>query len=117
MSGLYLLAIVGSTACMGLVDHRWRLFLFARPARALLVVVAGVVYLLAWDLVAIALDIYGRGESPAMTGVELAAHLPLEEVFFVTFLCYLTMVLHGLLAMVLARRTTQRDRASRELIR
>jgi lycopene cyclase domain-containing protein len=97
MTWLYLLAIVGSTLCMGLVDHRWRLFLFARPGRAVLVVTAGVVFFLAWDLVAIGLDIYRRGESPAMTGIELVPDLPLEEVFFVVFLCYLTMVLHGLL--------------------
>jgi lycopene cyclase domain-containing protein len=97
MTWLYLLAIVGSTLCMGLVDHRWRLFLFARPGRAVLVVAAGIVFFLAWDLVAIGLDIYRRGESPAMTGIELVTDLPLEEVFFVVFLCYLTMVLHGLL--------------------
>jgi lycopene cyclase domain-containing protein len=97
MTWLYLLAIIGSTLCMGLVDHRWRLFLFARPGRAALVVAAGVVFFLAWDLVAIGLDIYRRGESPAMTGIELLPDLPLEEVFFVVFLCYLTMVLHGLL--------------------
>lgn len=106
MSWLYLLAIVGSTACMGLVDHRWRLFVFARPGRALLLVVAGVVYFLTWDLLAIELDIYRRGESPAMTGVELAPALPLEEVFFVVFLCYLTMVLHGLVVRVLDRPLT-----------
>jgi lycopene cyclase domain-containing protein len=107
MSWLYLLAILGSTACMVLVDRRWRLFLFHRPARAALVVAAGVAYFLAWDLVAIALDIYGRGESPAMTGIELARELPLEEVFFVLFFCYLTMVLHRLVAMVLAHRSPQ----------
>ena len=104
MSWLYLLAIVGSTGCMGLVDHRWRLFLFARPGRAVLVVALGLVFFLAWDLLAIGLDIYHRGESSAMTGIELAPSLPLEEVFFVVFLCYLTMVLHGLLSMVLGRR-------------
>ena len=112
MSWLYLLAIVGSTVCMGLVDHRWRLFLFARPGRAVCVVLAGVVYFLAWDLVAIGLDIYGRGESPAMTGIELARDLPLEEVFFVLFLCYLTMVVHGLVTMVLGRREPQRGLVS-----
>ena len=102
MTWLYLLAIVGSTLCMGLVDHRWGLFLFARPRRAVLVVVAGVVFFLAWDLVALNLDIYRRGESPAMTGIELVPDLPLEELFFVVFLCYLTMVLHGLVSMVLS---------------
>jgi lycopene cyclase domain-containing protein len=120
MSWLYLAAILGSTACMGLVDHRWRLFLFRRPSRALLVVAAGVVGFLTWDLLAIGLDIYRRGESPAMTGVELVPELPLEEVAFVVFLCYLTMVLHRLFARVLTGRAAkpgQPGREARELTR
>jgi lycopene cyclase domain-containing protein len=117
MSWLYLAAILGSTACMGLVDHRWRLFLFRRPARALLVVAAGVVGFLTWDLLAIGLDIYRRGESPAMTGVELVPELPLEEVAFVVFLCYLTMVLHQLVDRVLVRRAEQPGREAEELTR
>ncbi len=109
MSWLYLLAIVGSMICMGVVDRRWRLFLFDRPGRAVLVVAAGVVYFLSWDLIAIGLDIYRRGESPAMTGIELMPDLPLEEIFFVVFFCYLTMVLHALLALVLSRRSPRHD--------
>jgi lycopene cyclase domain-containing protein len=117
MSWIYLLVIVASTACMGLVDRRWRLFLFARPARALLVVAVGVVFFLVWDLSAIGLDIYRRGESPAMTGIELVPDLPLEEVFFVLFLCYLTMVLHALLAMVLGTRAARGSIEMREPVR
>ncbi|MFD1860489.1 lycopene cyclase domain-containing protein [Aeromicrobium camelliae] len=104
MSWLYLLSILGSTFCMGLVDRRWRLFLFDRPGRAVAIVAAGGLLFLIWDLVAIALGIYQRGESPAMTGIEVAPELPLEELFFIVFLCYLTMVLHRLFSMVIARR-------------
>lgn len=107
MSVLYLLSILVPTVCMGLVDRRWRLFLF-RPGsagRALAVVAAGTVLFLVWDLVAIAADMYHRGESEAMTGIELAPELPLEELFFIVFLCYLTMVLHQLFRLVLDTRT------------
>lgn len=105
MSWLYLACIVGSTFCMGLVDRRWRLFLFRRPGRALATLAVGFVFFLVWDLVAIELGVYSRGESPAMTGIEVAAELPLEELFFIVFLCYLTMVLHGLFHHLLAVRT------------
>ena len=37
-----------------------------------------------------------------MLGIELAPHLPLEEAFFLAFLCYLTMVLFGLLKVAAA---------------
>ena len=100
MSALYLLAIVGSTACMGLVDRRWRLFLFDRPGQALALVGAAVAFFLTWDLAAIALGVYERGDSPAMTGIEVAEELPIEEIFFVIFFGYLTMVLHRLFARV-----------------
>jgi lycopene cyclase domain-containing protein len=116
MTGLYLAAVLGSTFCIGVLDHRWRVFLFGRPSRPVWaggVIAAGVAFFLTWDLVAIGLDIYGRGKSSAMTGVQLARDLPLEELFFIVFLCYLTMVLHGLTRLVLSRRsTTSRPRVA-----
>ena len=107
MSFLYLLSIVGSMLCMGLVDRRWRLFLFARPARALVVLAAGFVLFLVWDLFAIGLRLYRRGESEVMTGIELAPELPVEELFFIAFLCYITMVLHTGFVRVLRSRTSE----------
>lgn len=104
MSWLYLAAIVVSGLCMGLVDHRWRLFLFDRPRVALTAVAVGFVLFLVWDLVAIELAVYSKGESPGMSGVDVAPELPLEELFFITFLCYITGVLHGLFTRLLAGR-------------
>jgi lycopene cyclase domain-containing protein len=108
MSLLYLGFIVVSTLCMGLVDRRWRLFLFDRPRVALLAVAAGFGFFLAWDLVALELELYSKGESPAMTGIDVAPHLPIEELFFITFLSYLTGVLHGLWHRVLTAREATR---------
>lgn len=103
MSVLYLAAILGSTFCMGLVDRRWRLFLFDRWRAAAAITACGLAFFLAWDVVAIALGIYQRGDSPGMTGIEVAAELPIEELFFIVFLCYLTMVLHRLFRRVVLR--------------
>ncbi|QCX27858.1 lycopene cyclase domain-containing protein [Nocardioides jishulii] len=109
MSWLYLASIVVSMVCMGLVDRRWRLFLFDRPRVAIIAVVVGFVLFLAWDLVAIEIAVYSKGASPAMSGVDVAPHLPLEELFFITFLCYITGVLHGLFTRVLTHRDTDRE--------
>lgn len=116
MSVLYLLSIIVPTVCMGLVDRRWRLFLFRPGAarRAVVVVAAGTVVFLVWDLIAIGADMYHRGESDAMTGIELAPELPLEELFFIVFLCYLTMVLHQVFRLVLARTTSAAPERARE---
>ena len=81
MGLLYLGFVVVSTVCMGLVDHRWRLALFARPARTLAVVAAGSLLFLVWDLVAIESSMYVRGESPAMTGIELLREIRADAKF------------------------------------
>jgi lycopene cyclase domain-containing protein len=57
------------------------------------VLAAGLAFFLAWDAAGIALGVFARGGSPWMTGVVLAPELPLEEVFFLLFLGYLTLVL------------------------
>lgn len=110
MGAVYLLLLLASIGCMGLLDHRFKLFFFADARRAALVTVIGLVFFLLWDLGGIGLDIFYRGETEIMLGVLLAPHLPLEEVFFLAFLCYLTMVLYGLVSLVLRRAGQHRSR-------
>jgi lycopene cyclase domain-containing protein len=93
----YLATLLLALAGMVAVDRRWRLVLWSDPRRAVLVLAAGMVLFLAWDLVAVHHGFYRRGGTSLMTGVEVADEVPLEEVFFVLFLCYVTLVLHRLL--------------------
>jgi lycopene cyclase domain-containing protein len=103
MQWAYLATLALGLGCMVLVDRRWDLVLWADARRALVVIAAGVVLFLAWDVAALELGLYRRGESAAMTGVEVAPDLPLEEIFFIVFLCYLTLVLHRLVQLLLLR--------------
>jgi lycopene cyclase domain-containing protein len=103
VSWLYLLALLVPLACMVLLDRRFRLFLFADARRGALVLGIGAAFFLLWDLVAIGLGFYGRGQGEALSGIELLPHLPVEELVFITFLCYLTMVLHGLVSRFVVR--------------
>ncbi|HUX70039.1 MAG TPA: lycopene cyclase domain-containing protein [Cellulomonadaceae bacterium] len=105
--GLYLGALVVSLASMAVMDRRWRLFLWADAWRGAIVLVTGVVLFLSWDAAAIRLGFFERGHGQALVGVEIAPHLPLEELFFVTFLSYLTMVGHALVRRVLDRRAAR----------
>lgn len=101
---LYLTALLVSTVCMGLLDHRFRLVLWratrGRAWRGAVTVLIGVVFFLVWDLAAIAYGHYGAGGSPGMTGIMLAPELPLEEIVFITFLSYITLVLRGLIVRI-----------------
>lgn len=96
MNLVYLGALLVSIAGMLVLDARYRLFLWRSPRRALLTLAIGTAALLLVDLLAIGLGIFRAGDSPLMTGVMLAPHLPLEEPVFLLFLCLLTMVVHEL---------------------
>ncbi|MEO7122003.1 MAG: lycopene cyclase domain-containing protein [Lacisediminihabitans sp.] len=93
MSFLYLATLLVAIACMALIDHRFRLLFWRDARRAAIVIALGLAFLLVWDFFGIGLGIFFRGETAIMTGVLLAPELPLEEPFFLVFLCYLTMVL------------------------
>jgi lycopene cyclase domain-containing protein len=92
--GLYLLAILLSTAGIALLDRRFALVLWMpnARARALVAVGIGTAFFLAWDAVGISTGVFVKGDSPLYIGIEIAPHLPLEEIFFLAFLCYLALV-------------------------
>ncbi|HEY0258593.1 MAG TPA: lycopene cyclase domain-containing protein [Lacisediminihabitans sp.] len=93
MSVVYLLCLVAALGCLVLIDRRYRLVFWRDARRGAVVLAVGLVFFLAWDLLGIGLGIFSRGETAFMSGVLLAPELPVEELFFLLFLCYLTMVL------------------------
>ncbi|MGW9826527.1 lycopene cyclase domain-containing protein [Brevibacterium pityocampae] len=94
MSWAYLACLLFSLAGMAILDLRHRLFWFADARRAAIVHGLGLAAFLAWDGLGILTGIFHRGDSPYMTGIDLAPELPLEELFFLVFLCWLTMNLY-----------------------
>jgi lycopene cyclase domain-containing protein len=95
MSFLYLLALLVALTGMVVLDRRFRLFFWRDAPRAAVVLVAGLVFFLGWDLEGIGLGIFFRGETSFTTGWQLAPQLPVEEPFFLLLLCYLAMNLYG----------------------
>jgi lycopene cyclase domain-containing protein len=104
--GIYLLAILISTAGIAVIDARWKLAAFRSPGRTAAAVAIGVVFFLAWDAVGITTGVFLKGDSPLYTGVDLAPELPLEELFFLVFLCYLGLVVWAAALRLLERRST-----------
>ncbi|ANP72502.1 lycopene cyclase domain-containing protein [Cryobacterium arcticum] len=103
---LYLLALLVSLTGMVVLDRRFGLFFWRAPVVAAAVLAIGVAFFLAWDLWGIGAGIFYRGETDFMTGLQLAPELPVEEVFFLTFLCYLFMnALQGVRMLLETRHT------------
>ncbi len=111
MSLLYLLALLVALAGMVVLDRRFRLFFWRSARRAAAVLVVGIAFFVGWDLSGIGLGIFFRGETSFMTGLQVAPELPVEELFFLTLLCYLAMNVYGFVS---ARSLSLSKRPSRK---
>jgi lycopene cyclase domain-containing protein len=87
----YIAALAVALTGMVLLDRRFSLFFWRDARRAAIVLPLGVAFFLVWDLGGILLGIFFRGETEFMTGLLIGPELPIEEVFFLTLLCYNTM--------------------------
>ncbi|MDP3208600.1 MAG: lycopene cyclase domain-containing protein [Rhodoglobus sp.] len=110
MTFAYLAALLVALTGMVLLDRRFRLFFWAAPWRAAVVLVVGLLFFLGWDLVGVGLGVFFRGETQFMTGLQVAPEVPLEEVFFLLLLCYLTMNIFSWLSS--AKRVSKPKRAT-----
>lgn len=104
MGVLYLLALLVSLTGMVVLDRRFRLFFWADARRAAIILPVGIVFFLVWDLFGIGLGIFFRGETAFMTGLQVAHELPVEEVFFLALLGYVTMNVFGAARRILGAR-------------
>ena len=101
---LYLAALLVALFGMVMLDRRFHLFFWRDPRRATIVLAAGILFFLVWDLVGVGLGVFFRGETAFMTGIQIAPEIPLEEVFFLALLCYLTMNAVNAASTILERR-------------
>jgi lycopene cyclase domain-containing protein len=113
VNALYLVALLVALAGMVVLDARFRLFFWRAPVRAAIVLALGLVFFLSWDLAGISLGIFFRGTPELLTGIQLAPELPLEELFFLALLGYLTMNLYGGLNHVSPESFRRRPREAR----
>ena len=107
MPGIYLLAILVSAGGIAALDARWRLAAWSSPGRTAIAVGIGTAFFMIWDAVGIATGVFVKGDSPLLVGIDLAPQLPIEEPFFVAFLCYLALVTWAGALRMLARRSAQ----------
>jgi lycopene cyclase domain-containing protein len=107
MAFLYLAGLLIGITGMIVLDVRLGLFFRRAPLRAATVMVLGIAFFLFWDVLGIRLDVFFPGQSAIVTGVMLAPGLPLEELFFLTLLCYSAMNAYGWFTRPRAPRRTE----------
>jgi lycopene cyclase domain-containing protein len=113
----YLVALLVPLAAMVAVDLRLRLVLWADRRRGAVVLAVAVAAFLGWDLLALHEGFYHRGGTPFMTDVDLVPGLPLEEVLFVVFFCYLSLVVNRLVHRLLARTPARSPKGEEVTVR
>lgn len=89
---IYLGILLVLLACMGLLDAKGKLLVFRHPVRGLLALGLGTGFFIIWDVLAIKQGIFLHKESELMTGIMVGDQFPLEELFFLFFLCYCAMI-------------------------
>lgn len=93
MNFAYLSALIFSLSGLAALDIRYRLVIGRNPRAAARVLPIGVGIFLLWDAAGILSGIFFPGASWFDTGWMLAPGLPVEELGFLTLLCYLTLLI------------------------
>jgi lycopene cyclase domain-containing protein len=116
MHGLYLAGLVVALVGMTVLDARFSLFFWRGPWRAAAVMACGLVFFLVWDVTGIGAGVFFEGPTSLLVGIDVAPEVPLEELFFLALLCYVTMDLVGFVRprVALAARMAERRAARRE---
>ncbi len=96
MQFAYLSALLFSIAGMVTLDYRYKLALFTNTRATILTVLTSVGVFVLWDATGIGLGIFFSGKSQYMSGLYLAPEFPIEELFFLTFLCYFALIIYRL---------------------
>ncbi len=95
MEWLYLIGLTVALAGLGTIDWRYKLAIFSEYRRRSLTTIAIVVGLfIVWDALGIFLGIFFHGGSPYSLPLRLAPEFPLEELFFLTLLCYNALIVY-----------------------
>ena len=90
----YLAFLLISISGLATLDYRFKLAFWHNRKRTLLTVFIAVGVFVAWDIAAIILGIFRHGMSPYNLPYTIFAEFPIEELFFLTLLCYSALILY-----------------------
>ena len=91
MTFAYLAILLVSIVGMVALDAKYKLAFFRDLKTSAVTMVLGVAMFTAWDDMGIRFGIFFRGSGNWMTGLQLFPEYPIEELFFLILLNYLTL--------------------------
>ncbi len=94
MEWLYLIGLSIGLFGLGLIDWRFKLALFSDRRRTLITLAITVGLFIVWDALGIFLGVFFHAGSPYGLPVRLAPEFPIEELFFLTLLCYNALIVY-----------------------
>jgi lycopene cyclase domain-containing protein len=94
MSTLYLIGLLIGLTGMAIIDYRYKLAFWYNRRRTIFTVLIAVSVFVVWDIIGIALGIFRHGGSEYSLPFTIAPEFPIEELFFLTLLCYCTLVIY-----------------------
>lgn len=94
MGFTYLIGIIVSIFCLGLIDRKYKLAFFYDRPRTIAVIAMLLGFFLIWDIAGVALGIFFKGGSEYTIGFDIMSNIPIEELFFLTLLTYLSLILY-----------------------
>ncbi|MBL8160293.1 lycopene cyclase domain-containing protein [Candidatus Saccharibacteria bacterium] len=90
----YLGSLLFSLGGLALADWRFRLAFFADSHRTIKVIGIAMLIFIAWDALGIVAGIFFHGDSPYDLPFTILPEFPLEELFFLFLLNYVTLLLY-----------------------
>lgn len=90
----YLIGLCIAIGCLMLVDWRYKLAFFSHWKRTALTLGAAIGLFIIWDFLGIWLGIFFHGGSDWTLPARLAPEFPIEELFFLFLLTYVTLLVY-----------------------
>ena len=94
MIPFYLIGLVVSIFCLGLIDWRYKLAFFNDRRRTILTLLIVIGLFIIWDIMGIQLGIFFHGGSNLTLPIRIIPEFPIEELFFLLLLTYVTLIVY-----------------------
>jgi lycopene cyclase domain-containing protein len=88
----YVVCLLLTLLALGTIDYHYQLAFFGHCRTTLLTLSSAVILFLLWDIAGVQLNIFYAGLTRFTLHIFIWPNIPIEEIFFLTVLCYLPLL-------------------------